>query len=304
MAQAIEVQSYQLWRDRRGRLSGTRIAALALLFLPVAIALQAWWSGHLAPRLLDDLVHRTGYWALLFILISLAITPLRRSGRFSGLLDARRLIGVGAFVYATAHILFFVADKNFDLVTVALEIVRRVYLIIGMIAWLGLLVLAITSNDTMVKRLGALRWRRLHQITYGVAFLALIHFFQQTKADFTLPATITGLFGWLMVYRLVTWRIREPSTLVLLAMTIVVAALTFVVEACGIGLWYGVSPMTVLSTAFDFDLAIRPGWFVLGAGLAVCLLDLVRGVMAPRKPERGERQSDGGGVRLVPRQRA
>ena len=115
----------------------------------------------------------------------------------------RRLIGVGAFVYATLHIGLYITDEKFDLVKVALEIVKRLYLTIGFVAWLGLLALAITSNDTMVKKLGAARWRRLHQITYVVAFLSLIHFFQQTKADFTLPATITGLFGWLMVYRLV-----------------------------------------------------------------------------------------------------
>lgn len=304
MAQAVQVHSYQLWRDRRGRISYLRIIALALLLVPLALALQAWWSSTLAPRLLNDLVHRTGYWALLFILISLAITPLRRSGRFGGLIDVRRLIGVGAFVYATLHIGLYIADEKFDLIKVALEIVKRLYLTIGFIAWLGLLALAITSNDTMVKRLGALRWRRLHQASYIIAFLALIHFFQQTKADFTLPAAICGLFGWLMVYRLVAWRIREPSVLVLLAMTIVVALLTFFGEAVGIALWYKVSPMTVLSTVFDFDLAIRPGWYVLGAGLAVCLLDLVRSLTQPaRKPSGGSGQP-AGGVSLVPRQRA
>ena len=177
---------YQFWRDRRGRISPLRVTALALLMVPIAIALYAWYAQTLPPRVLNDLVHRTGYWALIFMLIALAITPLRRSGRFGGLLDVRRMIGVGAFVYATAHILLYIADERFDLVKVALEIVKRLYLTVGFVAWLGLLALAITSNDTMVKRLGALRWRRLHQVTYAVAFLSLIHFFQQTKADFTL----------------------------------------------------------------------------------------------------------------------
>lgn len=273
----MEMHDYQLWRDRRGRVSPLRIAALLLLLVPPVLALYAWYAHTLAPRVLNDLVHRTGYWALIFTLAALAITPLRRSGRFSGLIDVRRMIGVGAFVYATLHILLYIADERFDLVKVALEIVKRLYLTIGFIAWLGLLALAITSNDTMVKRLGALRWRRLHQITYVVAFLALIHFFQQTKADFTLPATITGLFGWLMVYRAVAaWKGPEISTTTLFVMTLAVALATFLGEAAGIALWYKVSPMTVLSTVFDFDLAIRPGWYVLGAGLAVCLLDFVR----------------------------
>lgn len=304
MAQAVQVHGYQLWRDRRGRVSVLRIVALALLLLPVALALQAWWSSQLAPRLLNDLVHRAGYWALLFILISLAITPLRRSGRFGGLIDVRRLIGVGAFVYATLHIGLYIADEKFDLVKVALEIVKRLYLTIGFIAWLGLLALAVTSNDTMVKRLGALRWRRLHQASYVIAFLSLIHFFQQTKADFTLPATICGLFGWLMVYRLVAWRVREPSTLALFVMTIAVALLTFFGEAIGIALWYKVSPMAVLSTVFDFDLAIRPGWYVLGAGLVVCLLDCVRAMTQPARKRSDGSGQPAGGVSLVPRQRA
>ena len=304
MAQTIQVHPYQLWRDRRGRVSYLRIVALALLLVPAALALQAWWSHQLAPRLLNDLVHRTGYWALLFILISLAITPLRRTGRFSGLIDVRRLIGVGAFVYATLHIGLYIADEKFDLVKVALEIIKRLYLTIGFVAWLGLLALAITSNDTMVKRLGALRWRRLHQATYVIAFLSLIHFFQQTKADFTLPATICGLFGWLMVYRLVAWRVREPSTLVLFAMTMAVTLLTFFGEAVGIALWYKVSPMTVLSTVFDFELAIRPGWYVLGAGLIVCVLDLVRSLMPQQRKRSPGGGQAAGGVSLVPRQRA
>ena len=223
--------------------------ALALLLVPVALALQAWLSHTLAPRLLNDLVHRTGYWALIFMLVALAITPLRRSGRFGGLIEVRRLIGVGAFVYATLHILLYIADERFDLVKVALEIVKRLYLTVGFVAWLGLLALAVTSNDTMVKRLGALRWRRLHQLTYAVTFLSLFHFFQQTKADFTLPATITGLFGWLMVYRLLAaWKGPDLSTLALFVMTLGVSLATFLGEAAGIALWYKVSPMTVLST--------------------------------------------------------
>ncbi|MGD9924363.1 MAG: sulfite oxidase heme-binding subunit YedZ [Pseudorhodoplanes sp.] len=308
MTTQVTAHGYQLWRDRRGRVSPLRIIALALLLVPVAFALEAWFSHRLAPRLLNDLVHRTGYWALLFIMIALAITPLRRSGRFSGLIDVRRLIGVGAFVYATLHILLYIADERFDLVKVALEIVKRLYLTVGFVAWLGLLALAITSSDAMVKRLGAARWRRLHQVTYVVALLSLIHFFQQTKADFTLPATVTGLFGWLMVYRVVAARRgAEMSTLALFVITVAVALATFLGEAIGIALWYRVSPMTVLSTVFDFDLAIRPGWYVLVAGLAVCLLDLVRAHMQPQRerPARsGAHQASAGGVALVERQRA
>jgi len=123
-----------------------------------------------------------------------------------------------------------------------------------------------------------LRWRRLHQAIYGIALLAIIHYFQQTKADVTVPVFVASLFGWLIGYRIVAWwqDRAELSTLSLLALSVTVALLTFAGEAIGIGLAFGVSPLRVLDTVFDFDAGIRPGWQVLAAGLAVVVLDLVR----------------------------
>jgi len=119
------------------------------------------------------LIHRAGFWTLMFLLISLAITPLRRIARFGQLVDVRRMIGVGAFCYGVAHISLYILDQMFDLATVASEIAQRVYLTIGFTAWLGLAVLAVTSTDGMVRELGGLRWRRLHQLAYVIAVLAL-----------------------------------------------------------------------------------------------------------------------------------
>ena len=90
----------------------------------------------------------------------------------------------------------------FDLWKVGSEIVLRLYLTIGFIALLGLAALAVTSTDGMVRRLGGKRWQRLHQIVYVIGLLALIHFFQQTKADVWLPTFVAGLFGWMMGYRM------------------------------------------------------------------------------------------------------
>src|SRR5262249_33560223 len=150
------------------------------------------------------------------LLVSLAVTPLARTGRFSGLIDVRRMIGVGAFVYAACHILLYIADQMFDLWKVGSEIVLRLYLTIGFIALLGLTALAVTSTDAMVRRLGGRRWQRLHQLVYGIALLALIHFFQQTKADVWVPTFTAGLFTWLMGYRLMMrWRKGAPTALAL-----------------------------------------------------------------------------------------
>lgn len=270
-------QSWQLWRDRRGRLSALRIVALALLLLPLAKALiDAGAIAH-GARPLNDLIHRAGFWALVFLGVTLAVTPFRHIARYGNLIDVRRMLGVGTFCYIAAHLLLYVADQSYDLFKVAHEITHRVYLIVGGIAWLGLAALAATSTDGMVRRLGALRWRRLHQAIYAIALLGLIHYFQQTKADVTVPIFAASLFVWLIAYRLLAWwqDTSELTTLSLLGLGIAVSALTFAGEAIGIGIAFHVSPLRVLETTFNFEAGIRPGWQVLAAGLAVVALDLV-----------------------------
>ena len=271
-------QPWQIWLDRRGRLSPLRVGTLALLLLPLAKAIAEAGDIFHGARPINDLIHRAGFWALVFLGVTLAVTPLRRVLRYGNLIDVRRMLGVGCFCYIAAHLLLYFADQRYSLATVVHEITHRWYLIVGGVAWIGLAALALTSTDNMVRRLGGLRWRRLHQLVYAIALLALIHYFQQTKADVTVPTFAAGLFGWLMAYRIVAWwQVRsELSTLTLFIMTLLVSALTFVGEAVGIGIAFHVSPLRVLDTIFDFDIGIRPGWEVLGAGLAVVILDFVR----------------------------
>ncbi|HLN88417.1 MAG TPA: ferric reductase-like transmembrane domain-containing protein, partial [Candidatus Limnocylindrales bacterium] len=142
--------SWELWRDRRGRLSALRIAVFALLLLPLAKAIfQASEIAHSA-RPLNDLIHRAGFWALVFLGVTLAVTPFRRIFRYGNLIDIRRMLGVGTFCYIAAHLALFFADQSYDLGKFVHEIIHRVYLIIGATAWIGLAVLASTSTDGMV----------------------------------------------------------------------------------------------------------------------------------------------------------
>ena len=157
------------------------------------------------------MIHRAGFWALVFLGVTLAVTPFRRIARYGNLIDVRRMLGVGSFCYIATHLTLFTADQMFDLGKVVHEISHRWYLIIGGTAWLGLATLAATSTDGMVRRLGGMRWRRLHQAVYGIALLALIHYFQQTKADVTVPIFAASLFLWLIALpagRLVAGRRR------------------------------------------------------------------------------------------------
>ena len=271
-------RSWELWRDKRGRLSWLRIATLALLLFPLAKALFDADAIIHGARPLNDMIHRAGFWALVFLGVTLAVTPFRHIARYGQLVDVRRMLGVGSFCYIATHLMLFTADQGFNLGKVVHEITHRWYLIVGGTAWLGLAVLAITSTDGMQRRIGGMRWRRLHQLVYGIALLALIHYFQQTKADVTVPVFAASLFGWLIAYRVLAWwrGTNELSTLSIFALSVVVSALTFAGEAIGIGIAFHVSPLRVLDVAFNFQAGIRPGWEVLAAGLAVTGLDFVR----------------------------
>lgn len=270
--------AWELWRDRRGRLSWLRVATLVLLALPIAKALADWGAIAHGARPINDLIHRAGFWTLIFLGVTLAVTPFRSVARYGALVDVRRMLGVGTFCYAAAHVALYFADQSYNVGKFVHELTHRWYLIVGGTAWLGLAVLAATSTNTMMRWLGPLRWRRLHQIVYAIALLALIHYFQQTKADVTVPAFAAGLFGWLILYRMLAWwqDRSELSTLSLVVLTIVTVLLTFAGEAIGIGISFHVSPLVVLADAFDIEAGIRPGWQVLAAGIAVVVIDVVR----------------------------
>jgi sulfoxide reductase heme-binding subunit YedZ len=286
---------WQVWRDTAGRLSWLRIAALGFLLVPLAIATYDFNFNPEAvgARPLNNVIHRAGFWTLIFLMTSLAITPLRRIARFNQLVDVRRMIGVGAFIYAACHISLYVADQMFDFWKVASEIVLRLYLTIGFTALLGLAALAITSTDGMVRRMGGKRWQRLHNIIYGIGLLALIHYFQQTKADESVPTFVAALFAWMIGYRLLI-KLRktrdEPPAWMLLALSVAVSALTFIGEAIGLSIVFHAPFMRVLQSAFDIDFSdlssLRPGWLVLGAGLIVVAVDLVRARFGKRRAGR------------------
>jgi methionine sulfoxide reductase heme-binding subunit len=279
-------QPWQVWLDRRGRVSWLRVAVLVILLLPAAKALIEANAIAYSARPLNELIHRTGFWALMFLGLAFAITPLRRILRYGPLIDVRRMIGVASFIYIAAHLSLFFADQSYSFAKFFTEITKRVYLIIGAFAWTGLAVLAATSTDAMVRRLGGMRWRRLHQLIYLISLLALIHYFQQTKADVSVPTFTAAIFAWLMAYRVVGWwqGRAELSTLMLLLMTSVVAAVTLVGEVLGIALVFNAPISRILPQIWDFEASIRPGWQVLGAGLIVVVVDFIRARIA--KPSR------------------
>jgi methionine sulfoxide reductase heme-binding subunit len=175
------------WNDYSGRLSPLKLGVFVLLFAPAGSVALAYATHTLGPRELNEAIHRIGLWGIRLIFITLAVTPLRQILQWRRLLLLRRMIGVAAFAYIFAHFLLYAADQAFDAPKIASEIVLRVYLTIGFIAFLGLTALAATSTDAMIRRMGRLNWERLHRLVYAIGILAVIHFCFQSKLELWEP---------------------------------------------------------------------------------------------------------------------
>ena len=269
-----------LWHDKRGRFSPLRAGTLVLLVLPLFIVLYYAFTQQLGPRPINEAIHEIGSWAIRLLFVTLAITPMRRIARYAPLVDVRRMIGVAAFLYLVLHVTLYAADQAFDLAKVAAEIVLRYYLTIGFIAWVGMATLAATSNDYMVRRLGGIRWRKLHWYVYPIAVLGMIHHFMQSKLEVFEPTWMGGILLWLLLYRFLHWRYPPANTefpvSVIAASWFFAGALTFLLEAIGFWIAYGAPILLVLMADFTFQAGIRPGWIVWGVGAIVTLIGLIR----------------------------
>ena len=190
-------------REKSGRWSPEKIIAFVGACLPALWLAWRALNGELNPaRPVNEAIHATGYWTMLFIVFSLAVSPARRLFAAPKLINMRRTLGVTAFCYALLHLTLYVVEQKYDLAKVLSEIVLRIYLTIGFVALIGLIALAATSTDGMIRRLGAQRWNRLHRIVYAIAILGIIHFLMQTKLDISDSAMVAGFLFWLFGYRL------------------------------------------------------------------------------------------------------
>jgi len=244
-----------------------RLVTLIGLCLPALELAWRWYNGDLEPRPVTVATHSTGDWAVIFLMLSLAMTPARTLFEWMPLIHIRRRIGVAAALYAVAHLLIYVLDQKWNLLVVATEILKRFYLTIGFVALLVLVVLAITSTDGWQKRLRR-NWKRLHWLIYPAAFIAIVHFFIQSKVNIGQPAFTAGLFMWLMLWRALPVKLQK-SWLGLAVLTVAATAFTVIFEAAWYGLVNGRDPLVALMANLDPDLAFRPAHKVLIASLLV-----------------------------------
>jgi methionine sulfoxide reductase heme-binding subunit len=160
-------------------------------------------TGGLGAEPVERITHRTGWWALTLLLVTLALTPARRATGWNRLIQARRMLGLFAFFYATLHVLtYFGLDLFFDLAFLAEDVLQRPYITVGFTAWLLLLPLAVTSTKGWIRRLGGKRWQRLHRLAYPAAALAVLHFLWLVKADTREPLLFGAVLLALLALRL------------------------------------------------------------------------------------------------------
>lgn len=172
-------------------------------------------TNTLGPDPTHTITFATGRTTLRLLLISLAITPLRRLWpRLSWLIRFRRLLGLFAFFYATLHLMTWIAlYANFDPNAMSADILKRRYVTAGMAAWLLLLPLAATSTNWAIRKLGGKNWNRLHRLVYFAAIAGVIHYWWQVKSGVLTPIGVTVILAALLLARpLLTWRQRRKAS--------------------------------------------------------------------------------------------
>jgi sulfoxide reductase heme-binding subunit YedZ len=170
---------------------------------PIALLVYGAATNTLGPDPTSKLALTTGYNTLLLLILSLAITPVRRlSPRLNWLIKFRRLLGLFAFFYATVHMLTYVAlYSNFDINAMLDDISRRKFITIGVAAWLLLLPLALTSTTWAIRKLGGKNWNRLHKLVYLAAVCGAIHYWWQVKPGVLAPLNLTIALAILLAAR-------------------------------------------------------------------------------------------------------
>lgn len=189
-----------------------KLFVFSLCLIPVTHLGWLAWRDQLGTNPVETLSHCTGDWSLRWLLLTLAITPLRRLSGWNWLLRFRRMLGLFAFFYACIHFsVYLIFDQFFDLAAIIEDIAKRPYITVGFAAWLLLIPLAITSTSGMMKRLGR-HWQRLHRLIYPIAILGVLHYLWLIKTDPTEPWLYGAILGLLLGYRLWWWRTHSATT--------------------------------------------------------------------------------------------
>ena len=184
-----------------GTIAAVKAVVFVLCLLPALELALGWQANTLGANPIETITRASGEWALRLLLITLAVTPLRRFSGLHWLLRLRRMLGLFAFAYAFGHFTIYLwLDQFFDWNAIALDILDRPFITVGFAAFVLLIPLAATSNSFAIRRLGGRRWQALHRSVYAIAILAVLHFWWLVKSDLREPALYAAiaavLLGW------------------------------------------------------------------------------------------------------------
>lgn len=179
------------------------VIAGLLCLIPAAKIVFDIFTGNLSAEPVEDLMRRTGWWALTLLLITLSVTPVRRLTGWNRIIKVRRPIGVFSFAYAATHFtIYLLIDQGLAWHYILEDLLERPLITAGFLALLLLLPLALTSTTNSIRRLGGKRWRRLHRLIYPAAALGVLHYFWLIKADKTPSLLYAAILAGLLLFRL------------------------------------------------------------------------------------------------------
>ena len=173
-----------------------------LSLIPLIVIVYKTFTNNLGPEPIKEITHHTGEWALLFIVFTLAMSPLKKITNLNIWVSFRRMFGLFAFFYASLHLMTYVGlDYRFDLENISKDILTKKFIFIGFTAWLLLVPLAITSSKKMMSILKH-NWKKLHRLTYVIAIFAVVHFIWLVKRDLTEPLIYLFIILVLLAFRI------------------------------------------------------------------------------------------------------
>ena len=193
------------WLPHSGQLVWIKAGVFVVCLIPFARLIYGGFANALGANPIEAVTRSTGWWTLFLLMITLAITPLRKLSGANWLLRLRRMLGLFAFFYACVHLLTFVwFDHWFDVAEIVKDVIKRPFVTVGFAAFILFLPLAFTSTNAMVRRLGR-NWQRLHRLVYAIAILGVVHFWWLVKRDLTEPLAFSAMLCVLLGLRLY-WR--------------------------------------------------------------------------------------------------
>ena len=189
-------------------------AIFVVSLVPLAFLINRAISNDLGANPVETINRFTGDWVLRFLLVTLAVTPLRRLFGWNALLRYRRMLGLFAFFYVCLHFLSYAwLDQFFAVADIVNDVAKRPYITVGFACFLMLIPLAATSTNAMIRRLGARRWQRLHRLVYLVGVGGIVHFLWLVKSDLREPLIYGAILAVLLGFRLWDRARRVPEAI-------------------------------------------------------------------------------------------